>query len=146
MKSTPSFFFTVVLQRMHGQRLNVVGGFSIWRRSERYSVVHLTLWRDGGVPVSVAYDAALVSKNNWWDGSRAFREWVFAELSGAGMTNFSFLMCATSRTGRLHSWSRFLSLDCGTESACDITCVLSHCRQTYVPSLVIYTIQSQEMF
>jgi len=152
MKSMPSVLFTDILMRMHGQRLkNVGGGFPIWRRSERFRSARNAVTRRRGlslppVPKSVAYDVALVSKNNWWDGSRAFREWVFAEFIGAGMTNFSLLMCTTSPTRRLHSLSRFLSLECGTASACEITCVLSHCRQTDVPSLVTYAIQLQEMF
>lgn len=153
MKSMPSILFVDILMRMHGQRLKNVGvGFPIWSRSGRSSSARNAVTMRRGlslppVPRSVAYDVALVSKNNWWDGSRAFREWVFAEFIGAGMTtNFSLLMCATSPTRRLHSLSRFLSLDCGTPSACEITCVLSHCSQTHVPSLVTYAIQLQEMF
>jgi len=95
---------------------------------------------------SVDYDVALVSKNNRWDGSRAFRELVFAAFTGACMANFSLLMCVTSPTRRLHSLSRFLLLDCGTASACEITCVLTDCRKIHVPSLVTYAIHLQEMF
>jgi hypothetical protein len=152
MKSMPSFFIADILMRMHGQRLkNVGGGFPIWRRSEIFSNARNAVTRRRGlslppVPRSVTYDVAFVRKNNWCDGSRAFREWVFAEFIVAGMTNFSLLMCATSPTRILHSLSRFLSLDCGSASACKITCDLSHCRQTHVPSLVTCTIQLQEMF
>ena len=70
---------------------------------------------------------------------------MFAEFTGAGMANFSLLICATSQTRRLHSLSRFLLLDCGTASACEITRVLSHGRKIHVPSLVTYTIDLQEM-